>query len=117
MTTTIDKFSKRENIAALLFLLPYSIVFLLFRVYPIVSGFLGLVFVTLSLVTLLPADASKPNLLGYYSLYSWVPNSTAILFSLALVTFLFALRIKSRYSRESMFTKPFHQVQSIDEYS
>jgi multiple sugar transport system permease protein len=40
MTTTIDKFSKRENIAALLFLLPYSIVFLLFRVYPIVSGFL-----------------------------------------------------------------------------
>lgn len=40
MTTTTATFSKRENIAALLFLLPYSIVFLLFRVYPIVSGFI-----------------------------------------------------------------------------
>jgi hypothetical protein len=74
------------------------------KIGPIISGFLGLVFVTLSIVTLLPADASKPNLLGYYSLCSWVPNSTVILFSLALVSFLFALRIKSGYTRESMST-------------
>lgn len=71
----------------------------------IVSGFLGLVFVLLSLITLLPAEASKPNLLGYYSLCSWVPNSTAILFSLAFASFVFALRIKRGYTRESMFTE------------
>lgn len=37
---TIGKLSKRENIAGMLFLLPYAIFFFLFRVYPIVSGFL-----------------------------------------------------------------------------
>lgn len=37
---TIGKFSRRENWAAFFFLLPYAALFLLFRIYPIISGFI-----------------------------------------------------------------------------
>ena len=35
---TIGKINRRENLAAVLFLLPYAILFFLFRAYPIISG-------------------------------------------------------------------------------
>jgi len=44
-----------------------------------VSGFFGIGFVVLALITLLPAEASKLNRLGYYGVCSFAPVSTLIL--------------------------------------
>ena len=41
----------------------------------------------LGLLTLLPASASKPNMLGYYSLCTFVPVSTVILWAIAAITY------------------------------
>ena len=57
------------------------------------SGFFGVGFVALSLITLLPATASKPNLLGYYGVCSWAPYSTAILGIMAVLTLILTLRL------------------------
>lgn len=62
----------------------------------VLSGFLGVGFVALSLVTLLPAAASKPNLLGYYGVCSWAPNSTAILGVMAVAALLLTWRLWKR---------------------
>ncbi|MCW3978194.1 MAG: hypothetical protein NWF12_00475 [Candidatus Bathyarchaeota archaeon] len=61
----------------------------------ILSGFFGIGFVSLALITLLPAAASKPNLLGYYGVCSWAPNSTALLIVFAAASFIMALRIRT----------------------
>ena len=58
---------------------------------------LGIGFVPLALLTLLPSDASKPNLLGYYGHCSFAPVSTIILSVLSPVFILLGLR---------MFKKP-----------
>jgi hypothetical protein len=60
------------------------------------SGFFGIGFVALSLITLLPATASKPNLLGYYGVCSWAPCSTVILGIIAALSHLFTLRLWRR---------------------
>ena len=57
------------------------------------SGFFGVGFVALSLITLLPASASKPNLLGYYGVCSWAPRSTTILGTMAVLTILITRRL------------------------
>ena len=62
----------------------------------IFSGFFGLGFIALALITLLPATASKPNQLGYYSVCSWAPNSTALLIIFAALSFIIALRIRKK---------------------
>lgn len=62
----------------------------------IFSGFFGVGFVALAAITLLPASASKPNLLGYYGVCSWASNSTIILVVLAAVSLIFALRIRNK---------------------
>ena len=49
---------------------------------------MGVGFVALSAITLIPEEASKLNRLGYYSVCSFAPVSTAILFTLS-VAFLF----------------------------
>ena len=43
----------------------------------------GVGFIALSVMTLTPEQASKPNRLGYYSVCSYAPISTAILFALS----------------------------------
>jgi len=40
---------------------------------------LGLVLILLGIITILPAPASKPNLMGFTSVCSFAPNSTVIL--------------------------------------
>jgi hypothetical protein len=60
------------------------------------SGFFGVGFVALSLITLLPATASKPNFLGYYGVCSWAPCSTVILGIIATSSLLFTLRLWKR---------------------
>lgn len=60
------------------------------------SGFFGVGFVSLSLITLLPATASKPNLLGYYGVCSWAPYSTAILGTIAVLSLLLTIRLWKR---------------------
>jgi hypothetical protein len=62
----------------------------------IISGFFGLGFIALALITLLPAAASKTNQLGYYGVCSWAPNSTALLIVFAAISFFMALRIRNK---------------------
>lgn len=62
----------------------------------ILSGFFGIGFVSLALITLLPAEASKPNLLGYYGVCSWAPNSTCILVFFAAASLFLALRFRKK---------------------
>lgn len=62
----------------------------------ILSGFFGIGFVALALITLLPAEASKPNLLGYYGVCSWAPNSTGILVFFAAASLFLVLRFRKK---------------------
>lgn len=62
----------------------------------ILSGFFGIGFTALSLMTLLPATASKPNLLGYYGVCSFAPKSTALLIVFAAASMFIALNIKNK---------------------
>ncbi len=65
----------------------------------IFSGFFSIGFGVLAFITLLPATASKPNLLGYYGVCSFAPNSTAMLTVFAAASLILALRLrKSRNS-------------------
>lgn len=59
----------------------------------VVSGFLGVGFIALAIITLLPAAASKANLLGYYGVCSWAPNSTAMLLVFAAASLGLALKL------------------------
>ena len=52
-------------------------------------SFMGVGFLVLSVFTLIPAEASKANSLGYYSICSYSPISSIILLSLAA----FSIRI------------------------
>ena len=61
-----------------------------------VSGFFSLGFFAMAIITLLPATASKTNLIGYYSVCSWAPNSTAILVALAAAALILTLRFRSQ---------------------
>lgn len=62
----------------------------------ILSGLFGIGFSVLAAITLLPATASKPNLLGYYGVCSFAPKSTAILIVFAAASLIVALRIRKR---------------------
>ncbi len=67
-----EKYEKEEKIVGLFYLALFS--------------FLGIGFVVLALITLVPnPDASKPNFLGYYTHCSFVPVSTITLFILSAV--------------------------------
>ena len=63
------------------------------RAGSVVSGFLGVGFIALAIITLLPAAASKANLLGYYGVCSWAPNSTAMLLVFAVASLGLALKL------------------------
>jgi hypothetical protein len=65
----------------------------------LVSGFFSVGFVALSLITLLPAVSSKPNLMGYYGVCSFAPASTCILIVFALVSLIVTIRIRNRSLR------------------
>ena len=58
----------------------------------IFSGLSSIGFGVLALITLLPAAASKPNLLGYHGVCSFAPNSTVILLVFAAASLIVALR-------------------------
>jgi hypothetical protein len=60
----------------------------------IFSGFFSIGFGVLALITLLPATASRPNLLGYYGVCSFAPNSTAMLTVFAAAALFMALRLR-----------------------
>ncbi len=51
------------------------------------KAFIGVGFAVLALRTLMPAAASKPNRLGFSSVCSFAPISTAILFILSSIFF------------------------------
>ena len=46
-----------------------------------------IIWAVVGLLTLIPAAASKPSLLGYYSLCSFAPISTLILWAIAVVSY------------------------------
>lgn len=59
----------------------------------------AIVFIILALLTLLPWGASRPNYLGYYSICSFTPISTIILFLIALVFYIVeSKRVILRYA-------------------
>jgi len=60
----------------------------------IFSGFFSIGFSALALITILPAAASKPNLLGYHGVCSFAPNSTAMLTIFATASLILALRLR-----------------------
>jgi hypothetical protein len=68
----------------------------------IFSGFFSIGFVLLAIITMLPAEASKPNLLGYYGVCSFAPKSTAILILISAVSMIVALRLSSQ-TKEKRF--------------
>lgn len=57
------------------------------------SAFFAIGLIALAFITLLPAMASKPNMLDYYSVCSFAPVSTIILFSFSIVFVLLGLRM------------------------
>jgi len=57
------------------------------------SSFLGIGFVALASITLLPAAASKPNRLGYYGVCSYAPVSTIILLIFSVVFLLLGYKV------------------------
>ncbi len=60
---------------------------------------LAIIFIILALLTLLPWGVSKPNYLGYYSICSFTPISTIILFLIALVFYIVgSKRVILRYA-------------------
>ncbi len=67
------------------------------------SGLLGMGFVAMALITLIPATASKLNRLGYYSVCSYAPVSTVILFILSTVFLLLGYSVFYR-ARKRPFT-------------
>jgi len=56
------------------------------------TGFMGVGFIVLSLITFIPSEASKLNRLGYYSVCSFVPISSGILLAFSLVFLYLAWR-------------------------
>lgn len=57
------------------------------------SSFLGIGFVALASITLLPAAASRPNRLGYYGVCSYAPVSTMILLIFSVVFMLLGYEV------------------------
>ena len=59
----------------------------------IISGLLSVGFFAMALITLLPAEASKPNRVGYYSVCSFSPISTLILLIFSAIFILIVYRL------------------------
>lgn len=57
------------------------------------SGFFGIGFVALALITLLPAEASKPNRIGYYGVCSFAPVSTVTLLVLSAAFIILLIKL------------------------
>lgn len=57
------------------------------------SVVMGMGFIALAFITLLPATASKPNMLGYYGVCSFAPVSTIILLVLSAAFILLGVRM------------------------
>ena len=55
-------------------------------------SFMGLGFLVLSVFTLIPSHASKLNRLGYYSICSYSPISSMILFALSAISLRIAFK-------------------------
>lgn len=56
------------------------------------ASLMGIGFIALSIITLIPSEASKLNRLGYYSVCSFTPFSTGILMVFSAVSLFFALK-------------------------
>ena len=56
------------------------------------ASFMGLGFIAMSIITLIPSEASKHNRLGYYSVCSFTPYSTGLLLVFSVVFLFHALR-------------------------
>jgi hypothetical protein len=66
------------------------------------SGVFGIGFVAMALITLLPAAASKPNRLGYFSVCSYAPISTIILLFLSAISMLLSYKVLKSLKRSEM---------------
>lgn len=73
-----------------------SVLHMLFKGF---FSFMGLGFLVLSVFTLIPAEASKLNRLGYYSICSYSPISSIILLSLAAVSIRITLKKYGAHTR------------------
>jgi hypothetical protein len=60
-----------------------------------IAGFFSLGFTALSLITLLPAEASKLNRLGYYGVCSYAPISSTLLVLMAMSLLLIVNRLRN----------------------
>lgn len=65
----------------------------------ILSVFFSIGFIVLAIITLLPAEASKPNLLGYYGVCSFTPKSTIILIVISATSMIIALRLSKGWRK------------------
>lgn len=69
------------------------------------TSLMGVGFIVLSVMTLIPEQASRPNRLGYYSVCSYAPMSTAILLALS-AAFLLASYRKHIHLKTSLSGSP-----------
>lgn len=70
------------------------------------AGFFGIGFGALAFITLLPATASKPNMLGYYGVCSFAPGSTTILLILSAAFILLGLKLVKNRTQSQRGTIP-----------
>ena len=89
------KFETNQILSILLKIIK-GIVFLFYTIFVVALLSGGL---SAGILTLIPHEASKPNYLGYYSLCSFVPFSTMILFTMAIVGAILLIKLVKYYKR------------------
>lgn len=57
------------------------------------------------IITMIPAEASKPNQMGYYSVCAFAPYSTLILLGLSILGFILFVKMVSFFKRKYRSSK------------
>jgi hypothetical protein len=72
------------------------------------TSLMGVGFTALSVMTLIPEQASRPNRLGYYSVCSYAPISTAILLAISTAFLLSSYRKQIHQKNETRLSGSLH---------
>jgi len=65
------------------------------------------------ILILLPAEASKANLIGYYSTCAFAPISSIILFSLTFVGFILLMKLWRKFAKKSKKSVVYEEFETI----
>lgn len=87
---------EKNQILSIIMKMIKGIIILLYTIFVIALLSGGL---SAGILTLIPHEASKANYLDYYSLCSFVPYSTMILFTMAIVGTVLLVKLMKYYKR------------------